>query len=190
MNKAVRAAKAAEAAIAEAATQPLSGFVRSSTDGGPGPNAAPTSKPPLMLLKEYMPNLAFIITEKEESKAPAFIAEVNVQGVAFVAKAATKKCAKNKVSEQVLTQFFGMDFSAAHEAASAATGSAAGVPVMNEEAQKLAERVMVLVMERFYSLTNMGLSNTAKRKVLAGIVMTLKEVCILASLCEEFSYDS
>ena len=155
----------------------MSGFVRSSTDGGPGPNAAPTTKTPLMMLKEFLPNLAFVITEREEMKAPVFLAETTVKGMVYVAKASTKKIAKGRVAEQILTQLYGMDFTAAHEAAAAATASsAAQIPVMDEEAQKLAERVMVLVMERFYSLTNMGLANTAKRKVLAGIVMTLKEV--------------
>ena len=130
------------------------------------------------MLKEFMPNLAFIITESQEAKQPVYLAEVNIKGVVFVAKGPTKKCAKNKVSEQILTNLYGMDFTAAHDAAAAASASNAAIPVMDEEAQKLAERVMVLVMERFYSLTNMGLANTAKRKVLAGIVMTVKEVNI------------
>ena len=119
--------------------------------------------------------MAFIMTETEEAKAPVFLAEVNLGGRAFIAKAGTKKMAKNKVSEQILTAKFGMDFTAVQEAAASAAAAFAA-PVVDEEGQKLAERVMVLVMERFYSLTNMGLANTARRKVLAGIVMTIKEV--------------
>ena len=115
------------------------------------------------------------MTEREEAKAPVFLAEVNLGGCVYVAKAGTKKLAKNRVSEQILAAKYGMDFSAAQEAAAAANTLAAG-PVVDEAGQKLAERVMVLVMERFYALTNMGLANTARRKVLAGIVMTLKEV--------------
>ena len=35
----------------EAEISPMPGFVRSYADGGPGPNAAPLSKTPLLLLK-------------------------------------------------------------------------------------------------------------------------------------------
>lgn len=157
----------------EAEISPMPGFVRSYADGGPGPNAAPISKTPLLLLKELLPKVAFIMTEKEEAKAPVFLAEVNLGSCAFVAKAGTKKMAKNKVSEQILAAKFGMDFTASQDAAASAATAAS---VVDEKGQKLAERVMVLVMERFYSLTNMGLANTARRKVLAGIVMTVKEV--------------
>jgi double stranded RNA-specific editase B len=149
----------------------LSGFVKSEADGGPGPNAAPMSKTPVMILNEKRANLAYFLTETDTlNKGKLYTMEVEIEGTKYHGSAGSKKLAKNNCAETVLSQFYGYDFSVIKEM------TTVNVPTFNAEDQKLADRIMVVVMEKFYSLTNMGLSNLARRKVLAGMVMTIDKV--------------
>ncbi|XP_041371647.1 double-stranded RNA-specific editase 1-like isoform X2 [Gigantopelta aegis] len=127
----------------------------------------PTGKNPVMILNELRPGLKYeFVSETGESHSKCFTMSVTVDGTKFEGSGRNKKVAKSRAAQAALTKIFNLDFCL----------SQSNMPVPREGAlqvpQILSDIVAKLVIEKFSELTNNFSSQYARRKVLAGIVMT------------------
>ena len=137
----------------------------------PPPAANDSSKNPIMTLNELKPGLKYeLVGETGQSHSKNFIMSVQVDDKVFQGYARNKKIAKARAAQAALAALYNMS-----------PQTAPGLqPVPSEglqlhEPQLLADHVHKLVLNKFGELTNGFTSSNARRKVLAGIVMTKGE---------------
>uniref|UniRef100_A0A8C6XB12 Adenosine deaminase RNA specific B1 n=1 Tax=Naja naja TaxID=35670 RepID=A0A8C6XB12_NAJNA len=144
-----------------------SSFIQSSLPT-PSPYASTSGKNPVMILNELRPGLKYeFISESGESHAKNFVMAVSVDGQTFEGSGRNKKLAKARAAQSALASLFNMqlDQTPSHQ------------PIPSEGLQLhlpqvLADAVARLVVEKFSDLTDNFTSPHARRKVLAGVVMT------------------
>ncbi|KAG9349157.1 hypothetical protein JZ751_029480, partial [Albula glossodonta] len=133
------------------------------------PLPAPSSgKNPVMILNEMRPGLKYdFVSESGESHAKNFVMSVTVDTQTFEGSGRNKKLAKARAAQAALSTLFNMqvDQTPSHQ------------PIPREGLQLhlpqvLADAVSRLVVDKFSELTDSFTSPHARRKVLAGVVMT------------------
>ncbi|XP_060078079.1 double-stranded RNA-specific editase 1-like [Ylistrum balloti] len=131
--------------------------------------AQPDGKNPVMILNELRPGLKYeYVGERGESHAKSFEMSVTVDGEIFTGSGRNKKMAKSRAAQAALTKIFHLEFPYA-------PGMQPTGDVATNVPQELADLVAKLVLEKFSELTNGFTSPQARRKVLAGVVMTTGE---------------
>ncbi|XP_071943509.1 double-stranded RNA-specific editase 1-like [Antedon mediterranea] len=135
----------------------------------PTPPDQPSGKNPIMILNEMRPGLDYeFISESGESHAKNFVISVKLDGKTFTGSGRNKKQAKARAAQLALAEIF--DVQPMHPPGLQ--------PIQSEDpymvpAMTLADHVHTLVLQKFGELTDNFSSQYAKRKVLAGIVMTV-----------------
>ncbi|KAJ3584070.1 hypothetical protein NHX12_014566 [Muraenolepis orangiensis] len=125
-------------------------------------------KNPVMILNELRPGLKYdFVSESGESHAKNFVMSVTVDAQTFQGSGRNKKLAKARAAQAALSALFNMQLDQAPSRQ----------PVPREGLQLhlpqvLADAVSRLVVDKFSELTDNFTSPHARRKVLAGIVMT------------------
>ncbi|XP_069471957.1 double-stranded RNA-specific editase 1 isoform X3 [Ambystoma mexicanum] len=134
----------------------------------PSPYPVASGKNPVMILNELRPGLKYeFISESGESHAKNFMMSVTVDGQTFEGSGRNKKLAKARAAQLSLTSLFNMQLDQ--------TPSRQPIPSEGLQLhlpQVLADAVARLVVDKFSDLTDNFTSPHARRKVLAGIVMT------------------
>ncbi|XP_048455428.1 double-stranded RNA-specific editase 1 isoform X2 [Rhincodon typus] len=142
--------------------------VGQSTLMAPSPFAMTSGKNPVMILNELRPGLKYeFISESGESHAKNFIMAVTVDGRTFEGSGRNKKLAKARAAQGALQILFNMQLDS--------TPSRQPIPSEGLQLhlpQVLADAVARLVVDKFSELTDNFTSPNARRKVLAGVVMT------------------
>uniref|UniRef100_A0A667YZK5 Adenosine deaminase RNA specific B1a n=1 Tax=Myripristis murdjan TaxID=586833 RepID=A0A667YZK5_9TELE len=130
---------------------------------------APTNgKNPVMILNELRPGLKYdFVSESGESHAKNFVMSVTVDAQNFQGSGRNKKLAKARAAQAALSALFNMKLDQAPSRQ----------PIPREGLQLhlpqvLADAVSRLVVDKFSELTDNFTSPHARRKVLAGVVMT------------------
>ncbi|XP_071071100.1 double-stranded RNA-specific editase 1 isoform X2 [Dasypus novemcinctus] len=135
---------------------------------GPPPFPPPSGKNPVMILNELRPGLKYdFLSESGESHAKNFVMSVAVDGRFFEGSGRNKKLAKARAAQSALAAVFNLRLDQ--------TPSRQPVPSEGLQLhlpQVLADAVARLVLEKFGDLTDNFSSPHARRKVLAGVVMT------------------
>ncbi|XP_069850923.1 double-stranded RNA-specific editase 1 isoform X2 [Dipodomys merriami] len=134
----------------------------------PPPFPPPSGKNPVMILNELRPGLKYdFLSESGESHAKSFVMSVVVDGQFFEGSGRNKKLAKARAAQSALATIFNMHLDQ--------TPSRQPVPSEGLQLhlpQVLADAVSRLVLGKFGDLTENFSSPHARRKVLAGVVMT------------------
>nr|XP_046259104.1 double-stranded RNA-specific editase 1 isoform X1 [Scatophagus argus] len=137
----------------------------------PPPSAfsSPSSgKNPVMILNELRPGLKYdFVSESGESHAKNFVMSVTVDAQTFEGSGRNKKLAKARAAQAALSALFNMQLDQ--------TPSRQPIPregLQLHLPQVLADAVSRLVVDKFSELTDNFTSPHARRKVLAGVVMT------------------
>nr|XP_033712128.1 double-stranded RNA-specific editase 1 isoform X2 [Tursiops truncatus] len=134
----------------------------------PPPFPPPSGKNPVMILNELRPGLKYdFLSESGESHAKNFVLSVVVDGQFFEGSGRSKKLAKARAAQSALATVFNLRLDQ--------TPSRQPVPsegLQLHSPQVLADAVARLVLEKFGDLTDNFAAPHARRKVLAGIVMT------------------
>ncbi|KAM6958444.1 double-stranded RNA-specific editase 1-like [Tautogolabrus adspersus] len=140
-----------------------------SPTSGKNPYMSPTStKNPIMILNELRPGLKYdFVSESGESHAKNFVMSVRVDAQTFQGSGRNKKLAKARAAQAALSALFNMQLDQAPSKQ----------PIPREGLQLhlpqvLADAVSRLVVDKFSELTENFTSPHARRKVLAGVVMT------------------
>ncbi|KAK3865949.1 hypothetical protein Pcinc_020765 [Petrolisthes cinctipes] len=155
-----------------------SGSVSSASSGStpttPHPAPSPsgpsqTSKNPIMLLNELRQGVEYSLKQEcGEPHAKTFTFQVTVDSQVFEGTGNSKKLAKAAAARQALSKLYGV-------IASSPAAVLNHVPISNmpniHMPQTLADKIAKMVCDKFSELTA-GNPTLAKRKVLAGIVMT------------------
>ncbi|XP_023665827.2 double-stranded RNA-specific editase 1-like isoform X2 [Paramormyrops kingsleyae] len=167
------------------------------------PAPQPSGKNPVMILNELRPGLKYeFVSESGESHAKCFIMAVMVDGRSFQGSGRNKKLAKARAAQAALSTLFNMqlDQTPSHQPipceglqlhlpqveSCLQTGSLLGQrgsPTLRGVclcvcvSQVLADAVSCLVVDKFSELTDNFTSPHARRKVLAGVVMTTGSNC-------------
>ncbi|KAB1283680.1 Double-stranded RNA-specific editase 1 [Camelus dromedarius] len=134
----------------------------------PPPFPPPSGKNPVMILNELRPGLKYdFLSESGESHAKNFVMSVVVDGQFFEGSGRNKKLAKARAAQSALATVFNLHLDQ--------TPSRQPIPSEGLQLhlpQVLADAVARLVLDKFGDLTDNFSSPHARRKVLAGIVMT------------------
>ncbi|KAM7133500.1 double-stranded RNA-specific editase 1 isoform 1-T3 [Molossus nigricans] len=134
----------------------------------PPPFPPPSGKNPVMILNELRPGLKYdFLSESGESHAKNFVMSVVVDGQFFEGSGRNKKLAKARAAQSALATVFNLHLDQ--------TPSRQPIPSEGLQLhlpQVLADAVARLVLDKFGDLTENFSSPHARRKVLAGIVMT------------------
>ncbi|XP_019480551.1 PREDICTED: double-stranded RNA-specific editase 1 [Hipposideros armiger] len=134
----------------------------------PPPFPPPSGKNPVMILNELRPGLKYdFLSESGESHAKNFVMSVVVDGQFFEGSGRNKKLAKARAAQSALAAVFNLHLDQ--------TPSRQPIPsegLQLHSPQVLADAVARLVLDKFADLTDNFSSPHARRKVLAGIVMT------------------
>ncbi|KAF5921593.1 hypothetical protein HPG69_009162 [Diceros bicornis minor] len=134
----------------------------------PPPFPPPSGKNPVMILNELRPGLKYdFLSESGESHAKSFVMSVVVDGQFFEGSGRNKKLAKARAAQSALATIFNLHLDQ--------TPSRQPIPSEGLQLhlpQVLADAVARLVLDKFGDLTDNFSSPHARRKVLAGIVMT------------------
>ncbi|KAK3609883.1 hypothetical protein CHS0354_015076 [Potamilus streckersoni] len=143
----------------------------SCTSSSPGCNSKVPKQPDninlVMLLNKLRPGLNYnVMSESEESHAEMFVISVTVDNEIFIGLGRNKKMAKASASEVALTKIFTLEFSCTHSLKPLLSEGSYEVP------KDLADTVSKLINEKLSCLTDGFQSWYARRKVLAGIVIT------------------
>ncbi|XP_041834690.1 double-stranded RNA-specific editase 1-like isoform X1 [Melanotaenia boesemani] len=130
---------------------------------------SPTSgKNPVMILNEMRPDLKFdFVSESGESHAKSFVMSVTVDAQKFQGSGRNKRLAKARAAQAALSALFNMQL---NQAPSQQPIPREGLQL--HLPQVLADAVSRLVIDKFSELTDNFTSPQARRKVLAGVVMT------------------
>ncbi|XP_015214740.1 double-stranded RNA-specific editase 1 isoform X4 [Lepisosteus oculatus] len=127
-----------------------------------------SGKNPVMILNELRPGLKYdFVSESGESHAKNFVMSVTVDGQTFEGSGRNKKLAKARAAQAALSSLFNMQLDQ--------TPSRQPIPregLQLHLPQVLADAVSRLVVDKFSELTDNFTSPHARRKVLAGVVMT------------------
>lgn len=125
-------------------------------------------KNPVMILNELRPGLKYeFVSESGESHAKNFVMSVTVDTQTFEGSGRNKKLAKARAAQAALSALFNMQLDQ--------TPSRQPIPregLQLHLPQVLADAVSRLVVDKFSELTDNFTSPHARRKVLAGVVMT------------------
>ncbi|XP_045134277.1 double-stranded RNA-specific editase 1-like isoform X2 [Portunus trituberculatus] len=159
--------KSAAAAGADSSNRVANTNAPHVTSVPPGPSQ--TSKNPIMLLNELRQGVEYTLRQESgEPHAKTFTFQVTVDGQLFEGTGNSKKFAKAAAARQALSKLYGL-------IATPPSAVLHHTPISNmpniHMPQTLADKVAKLVCEKFSELTS-GNPTLAKRKVLAGIVMT------------------
>ncbi|KAK6292704.1 hypothetical protein J4Q44_G00372890 [Coregonus suidteri] len=135
----------------------------------PSSFTSPSSgKNPVMILNELRPGLKYdFVSESGESHAKNFVMQVSVDSQQFEGSGRNKKLAKARAAQAALSALFNMQLDQ--------TPSRQPIPregLQLHLPQVLADAVSRLVVDKFSELTDNFTSPHARRKVLAGVVMT------------------
>uniref|UniRef100_A0AAY4CJ91 Double-stranded RNA-specific editase 1 n=1 Tax=Denticeps clupeoides TaxID=299321 RepID=A0AAY4CJ91_9TELE len=135
----------------------------------PSSFSSPSSgKNPVMILNELRPGLKYeFVSESGESHAKNFVMSVTVDSQTFEGSGRNKKLAKARAAQAALSALFNMQLDQ--------TPSRQPIPregLQLHLPQVLADAVSRLVVDKFSELTDNFTSPHARRKVLAGVVMT------------------
>ncbi|NP_001096190.1 double-stranded RNA-specific editase 1 [Xenopus tropicalis] len=136
----------------------------------PTPSLFPpaSGKNPVMILNELRPGLKYdFVSESGESHAKNFVMSVTVDNETFEGSGRNKKLAKARAAQSALASLFNMHLDQ--------TPSRQPIPSEGLQLhlpQVLADAVSRLVVDKFSDLTDNFTSPHARRKVLAGVVMT------------------
>uniref|UniRef100_A0A6Q2Y4B0 Adenosine deaminase RNA specific B1a n=1 Tax=Esox lucius TaxID=8010 RepID=A0A6Q2Y4B0_ESOLU len=126
------------------------------------------AKNPVMILNELRPGLKYdFVSESGESHAKNFVMSVVVDAQTFQGSGRNKKLAKARAAQAALSALFNMQLDQ--------TPSRQPIPregLQLHLPQVLADAVSGLVVDKFSELTDNFTSPHARRKVLAGVVMT------------------
>ncbi|XP_023282686.1 double-stranded RNA-specific editase 1-like isoform X2 [Seriola lalandi dorsalis] len=148
---------------------PIPNLVRAPLLPAPSASISPTSsKNPVMILNELRPGLKYdFVSESGESHAKNFVMSVTVDTQNFRGSGRNKKLAKARAAQAALSALFNMQLDQAPSQQ----------PIPREGLQLhlpqvLADAVSRLVVDKFSELTDNFTSPHARRKVLAGVVMT------------------
>lgn len=134
--------------------------------------AQPGDKNPVMILNEMRPGLKYeFVSETGESHSKCFTMSVTVDGQPYEGYGRNKKIAKSRAAQAALVKVFGLDLT--YEPGKQPVQGDQGEDMGEQGSSDLADLVCKLVLEKFGELTNSFTAQTARRKVLAGIVMTL-----------------
>lgn len=132
------------------------------------PFPPPSGKNPVMILNELRPGLKYdFLSESGESHAKSFVMSVVVDGQFFEGSGRNKKLAKARAAQSALATIFNLHLDQ--------TPSRQPIPSEGLQLhlpQVLADAVSRLVLGKFGDLTDNFSSPHARRKVLAGVVMT------------------
>ncbi|XP_051695927.1 double-stranded RNA-specific editase 1 isoform X5 [Oryctolagus cuniculus] len=132
------------------------------------PFPPPSGKNPVMILNELRPGLKYdFLSESGESHAKSFVMSVVVDGQFFEGSGRNKKLAKARAAQSALATVFNLHLDQ--------TPSRQPIPSEGLQLhlpQVLADAVSRLVLGKFGDLTDSFSSPHARRKVLAGVVMT------------------
>ncbi|XP_034533614.1 double-stranded RNA-specific editase 1-like [Notolabrus celidotus] len=135
----------------------------------PSPSMPPTSgKNPVMLLNEMWPGLKYdFVSESGDGHAKNFVMSVRVDSQNFQGSGRNKKLAKARAAHAAVFALFNMQLDQAPSRQ----------PIPREGLQLhlpqvLADTVSRLVVDKFSELTENFTTPNARRKVLAGVVMT------------------
>ncbi|CAI9588558.1 unnamed protein product [Staurois parvus] len=116
-----------------------------------------------MILNELRPGLKYdFVSESGESHAKNFVMSVTVDSQTFEGSGRNKKLAKARAAQSALASLFNMQLDQ----------TPSQQPIPSEGLQVLADAVSRLVVDKFSELTDNFTSPHARRKVLAGVVMT------------------
>lgn len=135
----------------------------------PQPQNQTQHKNPLMMLNEMRPGLHYKLESEEgQSHSKLFVMSVNVEGTDYKGQARNKKLAKARAAQAVLSAVYNIhpSFQPGYEP----------IPNSAEPMQahlELADHIHGLIFNKFNELTAHGNSQYSRRKVLAGIVMTV-----------------
>ncbi|XP_048874656.1 double-stranded RNA-specific editase 1-like isoform X4 [Brienomyrus brachyistius] len=169
----------------------------------PTPSPQASGKNPVMILNELRPGLKYeFVSESGESHAKSFVMAVMVDGRSFQGSGRNKKLAKARAAQAALSALFnmqldqtpsrqpipreGLQLHLPQVESSLQTGGLfgqRGSPVLRCVClcvcvlQVLADAVSRLVVDKFSELTDNFTSPHARRKVLAGVVMTTGSNC-------------
>uniref|UniRef100_A0A3Q0TB38 Adenosine deaminase RNA specific B1a n=1 Tax=Amphilophus citrinellus TaxID=61819 RepID=A0A3Q0TB38_AMPCI len=125
-------------------------------------------KNPVMFLNEMRPGLKYdFVSESGESHGKNFVVSVTVDSQNFQGSGRNKKLAKARAAQAALSALFKMQL---HQAPSQQPIPRKGLQL--HQPQVLADTVSHLVVDKFSELTDNFMSPHARRKVLAGVVMT------------------
>uniref|UniRef100_A0A667ZAI8 Adenosine deaminase RNA specific B1 n=1 Tax=Myripristis murdjan TaxID=586833 RepID=A0A667ZAI8_9TELE len=131
-------------------------------------NSPSSGKNPVMILNELRPGLKYdFVSESGESHAKNFVMSVTVDTQTFEGSGRNKKLAKARAAQAALSALFNMQLDQ--------TPSRQPIPregLQLHLPQVLADAVSRLVVDKFSELTDNFTSPHARRKVLAGVVMT------------------
>uniref|UniRef100_A0A8D3EBQ3 Adenosine deaminase RNA specific B1b n=1 Tax=Scophthalmus maximus TaxID=52904 RepID=A0A8D3EBQ3_SCOMX len=131
-------------------------------------NSPSSGKNPVMILNELRPGLKYdFVSESGESHAKNFVMSVTVDAQTFEGSGRNKKLAKARAAQAALSALFNMQLDQ--------TPSRQPIPSEGLQLhlpQVLADAVSRLVVDKFSELTDNFTSPHARRKVLAGVVMT------------------
>lgn len=131
-------------------------------------NTSTSGKNPVMILNELRPGLKYeFVSESGESHAKNFVMSVTVDSQTFEGSGRNKKLAKARAAQAALSALFNMQLDQ--------TPSRQPIPregLQLHLPQVLADAVSRLVVDKFSELTDNFTSPHARRKVLAGVVMT------------------
>uniref|UniRef100_A0A8C9SPS0 Adenosine deaminase RNA specific B1b n=1 Tax=Scleropages formosus TaxID=113540 RepID=A0A8C9SPS0_SCLFO len=139
----------------------------------PAPSALTSPPPssgknPVMILNELRPGLKYeFVSESGESHAKSFVMAVAVDSRTFEGSGRNKKLAKARAAQAALSALFDVQLDR--------TPSRQPIPregLQLHLPQVLADAVSRLVVDKFSELTDNFTSPHARRKVLAGVVMT------------------
>ncbi|XP_059356533.1 double-stranded RNA-specific editase 1-like isoform X2 [Carassius carassius] len=134
----------------------------------PPPSSSTSGKNPVMILNELRPGLKYdFVSESGESHAKNFVMSVTVDLQTFEGSGRNKKLAKARAAQAALSALFNMQLDQ--------TPSRQPIPregLQLHLPQVLADAVSRLVVDKFSELTDNFTSPHARRKVLAGVVMT------------------
>ena len=155
------------------------------TTSGPAKKTKPAKKfsagqNPLMTLNEVRPGLSWECSESGHSPATKkFCMKVQIEGETFEGSGVSKKLAKQAAAKTVLAQLYNLQFTLCGELEESndpgAEMKVAGTDmVLSEfsENQSVADNIGRLILEKYDQLM-VGHSQVSRRKVIAGIVMTL-----------------
>uniref|UniRef100_A0A672KA13 Adenosine deaminase RNA specific B1 n=1 Tax=Sinocyclocheilus grahami TaxID=75366 RepID=A0A672KA13_SINGR len=138
----------------------------------PPPSSSTSGKNPVMILNELRPGLKYeFVSESGESHAKNFVMSVTVDSQTFEGSGRNKKLAKARAAQAALSALFNMQLDQ--------TPSRQPIPregLQLHLPQVLADAVSRLVVDKFSELTDNFTSPHARRKVLAGIVITTGRV--------------
>ncbi|XP_051998172.1 double-stranded RNA-specific editase 1-like isoform X1 [Xyrauchen texanus] len=131
-------------------------------------SSSSSGKNPVMILNELRPGLKYeFVSESGESHAKNFVMSVTVDLQTFEGSGRNKKLAKARAAQAALSALFNMQLDQ--------TPSRQPIPregLQLHLPQVLADAVSRLVVDKFSELTDNFTSPHARRKVLAGVVMT------------------